>query len=78
MVTFGEDSGAGFAAKWVSVDNHGYMWKGAWDRPGCHVGVSNDETSGRANCYHEIRTNISNTEVNRQNKYYVKLTQWMT
>ena len=73
MVTCGEDSGAGFAAMWVSVDN-GYMWKGAWDRPGCQVGVSNDETPERANCYHEIRTNIFNTVVNRQNKYSVKLT----
>ena len=76
MVTCGEDSGAGLAAKWVSVDN-GYMWKGPWDRPDCQVGVSKDETPGRANCYHEIRTNISNTAVNRQNEYSVKLTHSM-
>ena len=74
MVTSGEDSGVGFAAKWVSVNN-GYIWKRAWGGPGYQVGVSNDETPGRANCYHEIRTNISNAVVNRQNEYSVKLTQ---
>ena len=37
MGTCGEEPGVGLAAKWVSVSN-GYMWRRAWDGPGCRVG----------------------------------------
>ena len=37
MVTCGEEPGVGLAAEWVSVSN-GYMWRGAWNGPGCQVG----------------------------------------